>query len=46
MLTSTPEILVKELNKITKSWNLCNLFFKNIKNINYNIKVVLFIIFN
>jgi hypothetical protein len=42
MLTSVPEALVKELNKVRKYWNMCILLFKGIKNAIYNAKVALF----
>jgi hypothetical protein len=34
--------LVKELNKVKKSWNLCALFFESIINATYNVKIAFF----
>jgi hypothetical protein len=42
MLTSAPGVLVKKSNKVRKSWNLCILHFKSIKNVTYNAKIALF----
>jgi hypothetical protein len=38
--------LVKELNKVSICWNLCNLLFISVKNTLFNTKVTLFGILN